>query len=140
MYRIEETQGKQKQAILLVVKTLKHWIEHSNNQTTQAFKPLRLTVRGMGGTGKSFFIHLLSTVCRQIFVTNTADIKVAPTGTAAFNIGGETCHSVFCISVNDSKQSLATTKEKQLQERLQRTLLIMVDERSLLSSDLVDAM
>ena len=140
MYRIEEAQGKQKLAILLVVKTLKQWIEHSNDPRTHAFKPLRLTVRGMGGTGKSFFIHVLSTVCRQVFQTNTVDMKVAPTGTAAFNIGGETCHSAFCISVNDSKQSLPTTKERQLQERLRRTLLIMVDERSLLSSEVVGAM
>ena len=58
----------------------------------------------MGGTGKSFFVHLLSTLCRQIFQTNTVDIKVAPTGTAAYNIGGETCHSAFAISVNDSKK------------------------------------
>ena len=93
----------------------------------------------MGGTGKSFFVHLLSTLCRQIFQTNTVDIKVAPTGTAAYNIGGETCHSAFAISVNDSKKGIPVSQEKCLLQRLQRTLLIMVDECSLLSSEVVGA-
>ena len=75
----------------------------------------------MGGTGKSFFVHLLSTLCRQIFQTNTVDIKVAPTGTAAYNIGGETCHSAFAISVNDSKKGYQYTRKKSFTKTTKNT-------------------
>ena len=64
MYKIEEANEKQKHIVLLVLETLKNWVECTTNPSkaskAQDFKPLRMTVRGMAGSGKSFLLHLLS--------------------------------------------------------------------------------
>ena len=63
------------------------------------------------------------------------DIKVAPTGTAAFNIDGQTCHSAFAIRVSTKKKQLSLTKQHELIQKYRHTLALFVDERSLLSSE-----
>ena len=143
LYRIEQAEGKQRLVVLLVLNTLKKWVEATNvsqNCRSNIFEPLRLTIRGMAGTGKSFLLHLLSTIVREIFQSNAVDIKVAPTGTAAFNINGETCHSAFGIRVNDKAKELSKQKQKKMIDKFQKTLIVMVDERSLLSSEVLGGM
>ena len=138
-YKIQEAQGKQRLIVMLVLHTLKTWVEATTSLENN-YKPLRLTVRGMAGTGKSFLLNLLSTIVRELFQSNAVDIKVAPTGTAAFNIDGETCHSAFGLKINKKTSDISKQTEKKLIERFQHTLLIMVDERSLLSSEVLGGM
>ena len=56
------------------------------------FKPLRMTVLGAGGSGKSVVINTLVTMMRNMFKYDGVIRVAAPTGTAAFNVGGETFH------------------------------------------------
>ena len=57
-------------------------------------KPIYLNISGRAGCGKTFFINCVSKYvldkCGHNFL-----IKAAPTGTAAFLIGGTTIHSLF---------------------------------------------
>jgi hypothetical protein len=48
--------------------------------------PLRLTVRGASGTGKSYIINTLVSYLRRMFGDNDVVHVLAPTGIAAFNI------------------------------------------------------
>ena len=72
---------------------------------------------GPGGVGKSHVIRLVYTDCTKMLracrphgeeMYEPDDICVlltAPTGTAAFNIGGMTLHSAFLLSTERSKFS-----------------------------------
>jgi predicted GTPase len=48
-----------------------------------------MTIMGAAGTGKSVLINTLVTVLRVMFDDNDVVHVAAPTGTAAFNVGGE---------------------------------------------------
>lgn len=55
---------------------------------------LKLIVSGVAGTGKSFLIDCLKEKVRSLYRSNQIDpvAVMAPTGIAAFNIGGTTVH------------------------------------------------
>ena len=136
-YIIQEANEKQQHIMFLVIETLKEWVTWTTNPSKikhTTFKPLRLTVRGMAGSGKSYLLHLLSTVIRKKFGINGVDIKVAPTGTAAFNINGQTCHSAFAIGISNKKTQLSQAKQHELIQKYRHLVALLVDERSLLSS------
>jgi len=69
--------------------------------------PPRLIILGPGGTGKSFLIRVLLLVIRK-WSRIRSDVRpspqqgvvlAAPTGIAAFNVGGSTIHSAFNLKV-----------------------------------------
>ena len=67
------------------------------------YKPLRATVIGCGGTGKSFIINTLIALVRKFSGLHDA-VKVAvPTGGAAYNIGGCTLHRCLNLLVDPEK-------------------------------------
>jgi hypothetical protein len=47
-------------------------------------------VRGAAGTGKSYIINTIVSYLRRMFGDNDVVHVLAPTGTAAFNVIGET--------------------------------------------------
>ena len=124
-----------------VVKTLREWLEwpekHKKDKSA-TFTPLFMTVQGAGGTGKSHVIHIITNAIESIFpvkVTQTC----APTGCAAYSIGGRTVHSFFKISVKDAGTDLSPAKALQMKEDVLRLLCLIIDERSLLSMDALGA-
>jgi ATP-dependent exoDNAse (exonuclease V) alpha subunit len=58
---------------------------------------------------------------------------IAPTGVAAFNINGTTIHSTLSIPIFNNKCSsdLDSNRLKQLQERLQDVIYLVIDEKSM---------
>ena len=59
---IDHVKDDQLDVILLVVENIKKWIESAkgiNKKDAKEYKPLRMTVRGAAGSGKSFFIKAL---------------------------------------------------------------------------------
>ena len=124
-----------------VVKTLRDWLEwpekHKKNEC-ETFKPLFMTVQGAGGTGKSHVIHIITNAIESIFpvkVTQTC----APTGCAAYSIGGKTVHSFFKVSIKNPGADLSPAKALQMKEDVLRLLCMIIDERSLLSMDALGA-
>ncbi len=67
-------------AIDTIVKFLK------NNKK---FKPLRATVMGCGGTGKSFIINTIISVGNMTQMNDTVKVGT-PSGAAAYNLQGST--------------------------------------------------
>ena len=67
---------------------------------TSVVEPLHLTVKGVAGSGKSTFINTLVTAIRQMFQHIESVVVCGPTGSAAFNAGGVTCHFAFSNSKN----------------------------------------
>lgn len=124
----------QQKIAFVIMKKLQEWVDCDN---FEKFEPLRLTVMGAGGTGKSVVINTILTIMRNIFGRNDVIQCIAPTGTAASNIGGETIHNFLKMKIQQqtSEPVLGDTTFGILKERLKNLLAIIIDERSLLSSN-----
>ena len=73
---------------------IKQWVEWDG---VSPFVPLRMTVHGKPGTGKSVVIKTLQSLCFKIFGTHDCVKVCAPTGGAAFNAG--TCRKMGSKSI-----------------------------------------
>lgn len=146
-YSISDIEGneKQEQVVFTVLKKLKEWVEypeaHKRDKTT-TFKPLHMTIMGVGGTGKSFLVSVLVTIIKQIFYDENEELVTtlinAPTGAAAFNANGKTCHNTWKIPIK-KPFDLSEEKKHQMREELKRILFLCVDERSMLSKAIFGA-
>ena len=132
---------QQAEIVYTVMCKLRQWIEfpeeYAKNNNLK-FEPLLMTIQGAGGTGKSHVIHIITNAIEKLFavkVTRTC----APTGCAAYNIQGKTCHSFFNVSVNDASKQMSANKKAEFEENVTRLLMIIIDERSLLSMDVLGA-
>jgi hypothetical protein len=70
---------------------------------------------------------------RRIFDDNDVVHVVAPTRMAAFNVLGETLHRFVGLDWRNMKKGMTKSTMEKLQKKLQNTVAIMMDERSMLS-------
>jgi hypothetical protein len=109
------------------------WMEWEAGDQKSKFVPLRLTVCGAAGTAKSFTINTIFSYMRRMFNDNDVVHVVAPTGMAAFNVLGGTLHRFTGLDVRNMKKGMTNRTMEKLQNRLQNTIVIMMDKRSMLS-------
>lgn len=91
-----------------------------------------LFITGNAGTGKSELLKRFRDNCKKNIIV------LAPTGLSAVNIGGETIHSFFKLA-----PKIATPDEilkKRFKPLYEKTDIILIDEISMVRSDLFDAM
>ena len=96
---------------------------------------------GKAGTGKTTFLKYLKENCSKSIVV------AAPTGVAAINAGGVTLHSLFQLpfhpflpTKNNKDELLAKIRfNKQRQQILRKMELLVIDEISMVRSDIMDA-
>ena len=93
-----------------------------------------MTINGPGGSGKSVLIQTIIAVLRTLFNTNNVALVAAPTGSAAFNVNGETLHRLVSIGISKNEEPLTEVKKKILLSRFSNLLCLIIDERSLLSA------
>ena len=102
--------------------------------------PFHIFLTGGAGTGKSHVINCIKYYAQKVFsrITESADdvtvLLLAHTGTAAFNISGETICSALKIgtSLSDYKP-LAEDSLNTLRTRYQHLQLVIIDEISMVS-------
>lgn len=120
---------------------IKTWTQMKENG--EAVKPFYIFLTGGAGTGKSFTIkciyhELNKTLSRQ---SGNPDLPVvlllSYTGTAAFNINGQTIHSAFAINRGMSKV-LPEESANTLRSNLQDLQLLIIDEISMVPLDLLN--
>jgi hypothetical protein len=133
-YNLIEANREQQEIISTVLQTIINWMTGSKD-----YKPLRMTVSAGAGRGKSYLIHQLTSAIRKIFGRNDAVLSTALTGSAAFNIGGKTCHSSFGISTVNPNKSMTESTRQRLINQLRYIVAIFIDERSMLSSSILGA-
>jgi len=95
---------------------------------------LKIIVMGTTGTGKSYLIRAIrDRLCTMAGSGSEPPVLViAPTGVAAFNINGATIHSTLSIPIFNTKNfDLDGNRLKQLQERLQNVIYLIIDEKSM---------
>jgi hypothetical protein len=103
-----------------------------NNDTK--YKPLRATVMGCGGTGKSFIINTIISIVQTVTKLNDSILVGAPTGAAAFNVQGSTLHCLLGINVGQPEEVMLETTKENIKSCLTNLLCLIIDERSMLSS------
>ena len=139
-YCLNELTEEQLDIACVVLEKIREWVHFKNNPVSnEHFKPLRMTVAGSAGSGKSTVINTLVTVIRQIFQHNNAVHVVAPTGAAAFNVGGQTIHRLLRVNVADPDKALGENAKAQLGAVLQNTVALFFDERSMISQKVLGA-
>jgi len=133
-YSVDGLYPDQKVVVAKVMDKLHEWL-HCDDLSK--FKPLRLTLNGAGGSGKSVIINTIVSTIRRMFNCNDVVRVAAPTGTAAFNVNGETLHHLLHNRVEKfgefSPGSMDNKKRKKLVKKFKTLLALIIDERSLLS-------
>lgn len=91
-------------------------------------------VTGRAGTGKS---TLLARLMREL---PGKVVVCAPTGVAALNVGGQTIHSLFGLRVGvQDVAKIARYMSRETREVLAAVDTVIIDEVSMVSADLLDA-
>ena len=133
-YSVDCLFDDQEQIVALVLDKVKEWLECDD---PSAFEPMRLTINGPGGSGKSVIINTIVATMREMFGSNDVVRVIAPTGTAAFNVNGETFYRLMRNTVSKFQykpNSMDPKKRKALVAKFQTLLALIIDERSLATS------
>lgn len=136
-YTIDGLYPDQRAIVGVVMETLWRWLEADN---LADFRPLRMTINGGGGSGKSVVIHTIVTLMRKMFDCDDVVRVVAPTGSAAFNVGGTTIHNLVGENANEGEyipNEMKAAAKTRLVKRFKVLLALIVDERSLATTKLI---
>lgn len=112
-------------------------IKFLNNDPS--YKPMRATVMGCGGTGKSFIINTIIAMVRKLTDSNDTVQVAAPSGAAAFNVQGSTIHRLLTITPNREHIELGDAAREKLKRQLEHLLILIIDERSMINSKVLAA-
>lgn len=132
-YCVDES-PEQSQIVYTAVETI---IKFLNNDPS--YKPMRATIIGCGGTGKSFIINTIIAMVRRLTSCNDTVQVAAPSGAAAFNVQGSTIHRLLSVNVNKPHKELPDKTRERLKKQLERLLVLIIDERSMVSSKVLAA-
>ena len=139
-YDVNSCNESQKEIILLILKKLHEYVHFkASGDDSKKFEPLRMTIMGQAGTGKSYLINTLVSITRTMFQDNDVIITTGPTGAAANNVNGKTMHSMFGINFKCPQNQMSQKVRKRLMKQLRRTLVLVMDERSMISSEILGA-
>ena len=107
-------------------------------------EPMRIFISGGAGVGKSVLMRTLQEGFtryydhfQNIFPDHLKVLKMAPTGSAAHNIGGSTIHSLLKVPINKNETGpLNTEKLNAMRSMFADVRVILLDEVSMISYDL----
>ena len=140
-YSIDSCRDDQKKVLSYILQYFKTWYESEKTpESLEAFVPLRMTLCGVAGSGKSTLINTLVTAIRKITGKTNSVYVCGPTGSAAFNAGGETINRLFSIHGRLHESKLPAEVLKALVVKLEDTVALIVDERSMVSALLLGTM
>ena len=132
-YSIEGNR-QQKKIVSTVVDTVIKFLTND-----PSYKPLRATIMGCGGTGKSYVVNSIISMVRKLTSCNDSVQISAPSGAAAYNVQGSTIHRLLHVSVKNPERKLSDRVKKLLMNQLERLLVLIIDERSQVSSKVLAA-
>ena len=141
--RISMLNKDQARIFQCVADHLRHQQRHESGVCTCShLKSLQMFVSGVGGTGKSFLIEAIRAQVAAIWKDKGNGLTcavAAPTGLAAYNVGGITVHRLFQLPIEHEGRTaqywqLPKASQKVMRNTLRDVKLIVIDEVSMLSS------
>ena len=133
------------EAFFTSVRTLNTTQKYSYDHCMQAITledPMRIFITGGAGVGKSVLMRALCEGFTRYYgrqrdsITDQMKvIKMAPTGSAAYNINGITIHSALKIPFTTTYISLTNDKLNTMRKVYADVRVVMLDEVSLISHD-----
>ena len=108
-------------------------------QNDRSYKPTRATIMRCGGTGKSYIINTIIGMVRELTSSNNTVQVAAPSGVAAYDVQGSTLHRLLALGVNKPENPMSEMKKNRLKVQLERLLVLIINERSMISSTLIAA-
>ena len=141
---IRGLKGEQKKIVMFN----HHWCKAYIHRYRLGQKPdgYRIFLSGCGGTGKLHVVRFvqrdMSYLLQHVLHPDPDQpivLVTAPTGSAAYNIGGSTIHSSLCI--NDRLRGNVSYERKcMMQVKLEHLMLLMTDEISMVFFDFFQQM
>jgi ATP-dependent DNA helicase PIF1 len=120
--------------------------DDNTTTTTSSTTHNNIFISGAAGTGKSHVLKYILQELQQRQHKGSVGTRFgvcAPTGVAAVNVGGSTLHSYFGIGLGlGSLSSLVkkVRKNTEATKRINETDILLVDEVSMVSSDLLETL
>ena len=140
--RVAMLNADQKRIFDHVKEHILHQQRHEDEICQCDIKPLRIFISGVGGTGKSILIEAIRALIASIWSEQKLTCAItAPTGLAAFNVGGVTVHRLFQLPIEHEGRtagywSLSKESQKTLKTSLRHVKVFIVDEVSMVVSSL----
>ncbi len=103
----------------------------TNHATCNTTERLQMYLGGMAGTGKSQVLKAVTKFFEDIGQSGQI-VLLAPTGSAAAQIGGSTYHSYLGFNDKNTQQSSTSTIAR-LHQKLEKVKYIFIDEVSMIS-------
>ena len=136
-YEIRDLRADQQRVMAYVLKAVREWENHDARRHGPR-KGLQLTVRGKAGSGKTVLLKTITSVLRRRYQSKSSVQIAAPTGVASYNAGGSTLHHLFGINPSNANSHEVTESVKRaVQPRLDDTVVLLLDERSMISTRLL---
>ena len=79
-------------------------IKFLNNDPS--YKPMKMTIMGSTGAGKSFIINTIISMMRRLTVSNDIVQIAAPSRAAAFNVQGSVVYNLLGVRVKNPEKGL----------------------------------
>ncbi|KAL8605082.1 hypothetical protein ACOMHN_018883 [Nucella lapillus] len=120
---------------LLAFNLLRHQIQKVLEQGIDKAPQLLLNISGAAGTGKSFWLNCLRRYVKEQGLPSSFVKSAAPSGTAAFQIGGQTLHAMLQLPIgNHDLEPLEKDSPCQgkLQDAFSKTAILVIDEKSMI--------
>ena len=138
--RVAMLNADQKRIFDHVKEHILHQRRHEDVVCQCDIKPLRMFISSVGGTGKSFLIEAIRALIASIWSEQKFTCAItAPTGLAAFNVGGVTVYRLFQLPIEHEGRtagywSLSKESQKTLKTSLRHVKVFIVDGVSMVSS------
>ena len=126
----------------LIKRHLEHQLQHENDACKYSdLKPLHMFVSGVGGTGKSFLIKTVRALVGKLWRDQNDSLLCAvsaPTGLAAFNVGGVTIHRLLQFPIEHEGRAagywrLGKDALKVMRSSLSKLRVLIIDEVSMVN-------
>ncbi|XP_070182372.1 uncharacterized protein [Littorina saxatilis] len=118
---------------LLAFRLLQRQVEMVVEQGIDKASQLLLNISGAAGTGKSFWLNCLRRHVKDQQLPHNFVKSAAPSGTAAYQIGGQTLHGMLYLPVGKTEfKPLSGSALADLQKDFRETALLVVDEKSMI--------
>lgn len=138
-YEINDCEEDQKEIVAYVLRKLRGLVNPAYCHRLDGDEDCHLTICGVAGSGKSVLIQTVVTAIRRVTGVTGTVLVFGPTGSAAFNVGGETVHHGFRIPQVFGKEGLDGDKLKCLLHKFRNIVGIIIDERSMIDATVLGA-